>query len=331
MGKISVIVPVYNSQAYLHRCLGSLLSQTYRNLEIILVNDGSLDDSGMICDWYKKQDNRIKVIHKKNGGQSSARNVGLEIAQGDYISFVDSDDWIVDDIYEYCINLIETMNCDVVDFQCKFTKGESITAKANQIISIQVVEDKEILRDYLLRGQTDTSPFSPCRKLYKHKLFEKIRFPDGKINEDIATNYEILMKCKKLVHTDKIGYYYFQGGISTTRNGLKKRDFNLLDACEDLRRLSQNEDHPDIKYLIQVKYARSYFSLLAKIALYGIADDGLNQKDIVKSLTQKLRKSFLLLMGSPMPLNRKLMTAALCINIRCLSVPLYIYKLILRK
>ncbi|WP_312562801.1 glycosyltransferase [Anaerospora sp.] len=329
MATISVIVPIYNDEEYLHRCVHSILSQTYKELEIILIDDGSTDDSGAICDWYKKQDERIMVIHKENGGLSSARNAGLEIARGDYISFIDSDDWIVDDIYEYCINLIKVTNCDVVDFQCKFTKGESIPFDSNQTYITEVIEGKEILRDYLFRGQTDSSPFTIWRKFYKYELFNKVRFPDGKINEDIATNYELLMHCNKLVRTDKIGYYYFQGSTSLTRNGLKKRDFDLLDACENLRQLSQNEGYPDIKYLVRVKFARSYFSLLAKIALYGIVDDDLNQKDIVRDLTKRLRKSFFLLIGSPMPFNRKIMIAALCINIRCLSVPLHIYKKVL--
>src|SRR5699024_8688641 len=126
MLKISVIVPVYNAEKYLHRCIKSILDQTYKNLEIILVDDGSIDTSGKICDYYDHKDERIKVIHKENGGQSSARNTGLTIASGDYVSFVDSDDWIVEDIYEYCINLIKTTNCDVVDFKCMFTNGEVI-------------------------------------------------------------------------------------------------------------------------------------------------------------------------------------------------------------
>lgn len=326
MLKISVIVPIYNTGKYLHRCLESILAQTYKKLEIILVDDGSTDNSGKICNYYAQKDERIKVIHKKNGGQSSARNAGLDIASGDYISFVDSDDWIVEDIYEYCIDLIKTMNCDVVDFKCMFTNGEVIKLSTKTTYKVEKIESKEILRDYLLRGQTEKTPFSTCRKIYKRSLFEVIRFPEGKINEDIVTNYKVLMNCKKLVHTDKIGYYYFQDSKSTTRNGLKKRDFDLLDACEELKRLSQNEDYPDIKHLIKVKYARSYFSLLAKIAFYGIEDKELNRKELIKELTKKLRQNYFLLMGSPMPLNRKLMVTALCINIKCLSIPLYAYK-----
>lgn len=332
MGKISVIVPIYNTEKYLQRCVDSILKQTYQNLEVILVNDGSTDGSSDICEWYRKKDERVKVIHKENGGQSSARNVGLEIARGDYITFVDSDDWLVKDIYEHCIDIIKSQNCDVVDFQCVYTSGEEkyFSIKEKDEI-IKVIEGKEILRDYLLRGQTDKTPFSVCTKLYKKNLFEKVRFPEGKINEDIVTNYKILMNCKRLIRTEKIGYYYFQNSSSTTRNALRKRDFNLIDASNELISLTKDEDYKDLKYLAEVKLARSYFSLLARIAFYGIDDKDLNYKKVVKDLTRKLRQSYFLLMGSPIPLNRKIMISAVCINIKLLSIPLAIYKWITGK
>ena len=146
---------------------------------MILANDGSTDGSSDICEWYRNE--KSKVIHKENGGQSSARNVGLEIARGDYITFVDSDDWLVKDIYEHCIDIIKSQNCDVVDFQCVYTSGEEkyFSIKEKDEI-IKVIEGKEILRDYLLRGQTDKTPFSVCTKLYKKNLFEKFVFPKEK-------------------------------------------------------------------------------------------------------------------------------------------------------
>jgi glycosyltransferase involved in cell wall biosynthesis len=326
MGKISVIIPVYNTEKYLYRCIDSVIKQTHKNLEIILVDDGSTDNSGKICDWYKNKDSRIRVIHKKNAGQSSARNIGIELATGDYIVFVDSDDWIAENIYEHCIELAETKKCDIVDFKVVFTSDETKKFEPKTVYTTELIEGKEILRNYLLKGQTEVAPFSPCRKLYKRSLFQTIRFPEGKINEDIATNYRILMNCRKLVVTNKIGYYYFQNSASTTRNGLRKRDFNLLDVCEELQILTKNENYTDIKYLVEVKYARSYFSLLAKVAFYGIDDKELNMKEVISKLTKKLRQNYFLLMNSPMPLNRKLMVTALCINIKCLSIPLYIYK-----
>jgi glycosyltransferase involved in cell wall biosynthesis len=326
MKKISVVVPVYNVENYLQRCIDSIIAQSYKNLEIIIVNDGSTDKSGEICDNYKKQDIRIKVIHKENGGLSSARNVGIEASTGEYIAFVDSDDWIVGDIYEHCINIFETEQCDVVDFKVVFDDGGINQYNSSDSYNTRIIDEREVLHDYLFRGQTEKAPFSACRKLYKLRLFDTVRFPDGKINEDIATNYRVLTNCKKMVISNKIGYHYFQNSVSTTRNGLMKRDFDLLYACEELQVLTQNAKDDDIKYLVQVKYARSYFSLLAKIAFYGFGDNTINKKTVIKNLTKKLRENYFLLMKSPIPLNRKLMVTALCINIRCLSTPLTIYK-----
>ena len=139
------------------------------------------------------------------------------------------------------------------------------------------------------------------------------------------------MNCKRLIRTEKIGYYYFQNSSSTTRNALRKRDFNLIDASNELISLTKDEDYKDLKYLAEVKLARSYFSLLARIAFYGIDDKDLNYKKVVKDLTRKLRQSYFLLMGSPIPLNRKIMISAVCINIKLLSIPLAIYKWITGK
>lgn len=330
MEKISVIIPVFNTEKYLKRCVDSILAQTYRNLEIILVNDGSTDGSGSICEYYKTTDERVKVIHKKNGGQSSARNAGLDIATGNFISFVDSDDWLVKDIYEHCLKIIKLKECDVIDFQCIITSGERNLPLKYKKEKIEIIEGKEILKDYLIKGQTNKMPFSVCRKIYKKELFEKVRFPEGRINEDIVTNFKVLMNCKRLIRTTKIGYFYFQGSRSTTRNGLKRRDFDLIEVSKELVSLTE-VNYKDLKYLAQVKLARSYFSLLAKIAFYGIDEQELDYRNIVNELTKKLRQNYFLLMCSPIPLNRKIMITAVCINIKLLSLPTMVYKWITRK
>src|SRR5699024_2762769 len=330
MSKISIIIPVYNVEDYLERCLKSITSQTYKNLEIILINDGSTDRSGELCDIYKKKDSRIEVIHKENSGQSAARNMGLDIASGDYIAFVDSDDWIEEGIYEHCINLFGSYDCDVIDFECQFKNSYSEKTILNNNEQIEVNEGKEILRAYLKKGQTRKAPFTVWRKIYKSNLFNSIRFPEGKINEDIVTNYKLLFKCNKIIYTKKIGYFYFQDNVSTTRDELKKRDFDLLDASEELVRLTENENYKDIKYLANVKLARSYFTLLTKIAYYGVADEIKDEKKITKDLTKSLRSNLKLLVKSPMPLNRKVMAVMMCVNLRLVSLPLSIYQKISR-
>jgi len=289
---ISVIVPVYNTEKYLTRCVTSILSQSYKNIELILVDDGSTDNSGDICENFKKIDSRVKVIHKKNGGQSSARNIGLDTATGNIISFVDSDDWLVQGIYEHCINLFNRFKADVVDFDVVFTFNENEKRVNNKYPKIEVIKDENILYDYLKRGQTEKTPFSVCRKLYVANLFLGIRFPEGKIYEDIATNFKLLMNAKILIHTSYTGYCYRQQGISTTRQGFRIKDFDLIDAANNILIESKRLNNEKINYFANVKLARSYFSLLSKIALYGFNDDNIDKNDTIKHFTKELRKKF---------------------------------------
>ncbi|SIO19967.1 Glycosyltransferase involved in cell wall bisynthesis [Carnobacterium alterfunditum] len=322
---ISVIIPVYNIAEYLPRCIDSVISQTYKQLEIILIDDGSTDRSPEICKSYVQKDRRIKFISKKNGGQGSARNLGLSLCTGDFVTFVDSDDWLVNDIYSHCVNIIKKSKPDIVSFNCIETNGD-VEIDKDLNFQLESVYKDELLRDYLYRGQTDRAPFTVWRKVYKKEIIEKIQFDEGKINEDIVFNFKVLSKANSLIHTSKIGYYYYQGNKSTTRNGLKKRDFDLLDASEQLIELAKIEKNKDIYYLARVKEARSYFSLLAKIAMYGFEDDTLDQKEVIKSLKNKLRKKYIFLLKSPIPLSRKLMAGLLIIDVRLLSEPLKMYK-----
>src|SRR5690625_4358985 len=263
MEKISVIVPVYNVESHLARCLDSLVNQTYKNLEIILVNDGSTDNSGYICDEYAKRYDNIKVLHQENGGQSSARNYGLKKATGEYIGFVDSDDWIHKDMFSYLYYLIKKYNSDIADISAVFASDSSSVNISTSITErIKVFEEKEVLKNYLYSGVSDSvGQFAVWRKLYKKSLFSDIEFLEGKIYEDILINFQLLSKAQKIARSNKVYYYYFQDDLSTTRNGLKKRDFDLLDICEKIIELSKDEDD-EIKYLANVKLARSYFSLL---------------------------------------------------------------------
>lgn len=320
---ISVIVPVYNTEEYLERCVDSIINQSYKNLEIILVNDGSTDRSGFICDDFKKKDSRIKVIHKENGGQSSARNLGLEKVTGEFITFVDSDDWINSKIYEKCLEVFKKENSDVVDFRPVYTTGE--TRKNNTDAHYSTISGTEnILYDYLYRGQKELCPFSVCRKVYKSNLFKNTRFPDGKINEDIITNFMILEECNKLTHIDYIGYYYYQDHKQSTTSGmLIRKDFDLLEICSDLCDLSKKYDDERIQNLSEVKLARSYFSLLAKVAVGGKGKD-IDENDL-EYLTNQLRHNYSLLMNSPIPLNRKIMISVMCINYKIVS---YIYRFV---
>ena len=323
MTKLSIIVPVYNVEDYLNRCIDSILSQTFTDFELILINDGSVDNSKNICEYYANKDSRVKVIHKENGGQSTARNIGLDIASGMYVGFVDSDDWITLDMYEYLINTIEETQSDVVTIELLSTKEDIQLPKHN--VDVEVYKDKEIESYFLLNGMK-TGSYGVCRYLYKRELWEGIRFPEGKIHEDIEPHYRVLKRANKLIKSSKITYFYYIGDASTTRTGLKAKDFDLLEACKELCEVTKNEDDRNIYYLARVKKARSYFSLLAKIAFYGMDDEFLDRNETIKFLTKNLRENYLLLMKSPMPINRKLMVTAVCIHISLLEKPLKIFK-----
>ena len=211
---ISIIIPVYKVEKYLEKCIQSLINQTYENLQIILVDDGSPDNCGKICDEYAKKDHRIEVIHKSNGGLSDARNKGLEIAKGEYIGFVDSDDYIEADMYEVLYNLLKQYNADVSI--CNFyTVSQGKIAIKNAENGIKEYNRIEILKEVLLDNNIQSYAWN---KLYKKELFDEIKYPVGKKYEDIGTTFYLLEKCNKVVVTGKSEYYYINRQDSIVNN-----------------------------------------------------------------------------------------------------------------
>ncbi len=223
---ISVIVPVYNVEKYLRDCLDSIVNQTYKNLEIILVNDGSKDSSGAICDEYKNKDKRIQVVHKENGGLSSARNVGLDIAKGEYISFLDSDDYIHKEFIKKLYSLCVENNLDIA--QCEFYEFKDKVEEVNEVERVNVFTPLEMINNiFLLDGYHNVVVWN---KLYKKYLFESMRFPLGKIHEDEFTTYKVFYECKTSIATTNLKYHYYRKS-NTSITGVK---FNIkrLDALE---------------------------------------------------------------------------------------------------
>lgn len=211
---ISIIIPVYKVEKYLEKCIQSVIKQTYENLQIILVDDGSPDNCGKICDEYAKKDHRIEIMHKSNGGLSDARNKGLEIAKGEYIGFVDSDDYIESDMYEVLYNLLKQSNADVSI--CNFyTVSQGKSAIKNVDNGIKEYNRIEILKEILLDNNIQSYAWN---KLYKKKLFDEIKYPVGKKYEDIGTTFYLLEKCNKVVVTGKPEYYYINRQDSIVNN-----------------------------------------------------------------------------------------------------------------
>lgn len=214
---ISVIVPVYNVEEYLPRCVDSILAQTYRNLEVILVDDGTKDNSDQICDAYAAKDSRIKVIHKKNGGLSSARNAGMDIAKGEYFGFVDSDDWIEPETYETMLGLALKHDAKMVcggRYDVDSATGEKIVGLCPR--KEEVISGVDMLGRVFLWDQCDSAAWD---KLYHRSLFQEIRYPSGLICEDVAIFYRLVELTEKVVLCDKplYNYYHREGSITTSK------------------------------------------------------------------------------------------------------------------
>ncbi|MDR7000613.1 glycosyltransferase involved in cell wall biosynthesis [Neobacillus niacini] len=219
---ISIIIPVHNTEAYISGCLESILTQTFENFEVILINDGSTDKSGAICDKYAELDSRVKVIHKGYGGVSSARNTGVKFAQGEYIGFVDGDDYIDKNMYKELYDLCEKTKSDISI--CKL--GRKVNGKLineGQDSFIKEMENKEAMRE-LFKGVLYR--FSLCNKLFKRKCFENIHFPEDRIHEDLSTTYRFFANAEKVVYTNNIGYIYVkrENSILTTKYHEKRLD-----------------------------------------------------------------------------------------------------------
>lgn len=203
---VSVIIPIYDVEIYLAKCIESVLAQTYHSLEVFLVNDGSPDNCGSICDEYAQKDNRIVVIHKKNGGLSDARNVAIDIAKGEYITFVDSDDYISPYYIETLLDLATESDCDIaVTSLVQFQEGEEIAIQSCNY-NKKVFEVNEAINEMFYQGSFDNSAWA---KLYHRSLFSSgIRYPIGILYEDLATTYKLFLLANKVAFSNRKTYFY---------------------------------------------------------------------------------------------------------------------------
>lgn len=232
---VSVIVPVYNVENYLRECVDSILRQTYQNIEIILVDDGSTDSSGHICDKYMDIDNRIKVIHKENGGLSDARNAGIKIASGEYISFVDSDDYISEIFIEALANKINDTDCKVIalNLQKEFWDGEQ--NKVNLETNLKkVVYEKKNAKDALELMLYQQIPTEAQFKLYHRSVFENIRFPYGYYYEDVATTYKTFEETSSVIIVTGDLYAYRKRKTSIIRQPFSEKKLSALKIYEEI-------------------------------------------------------------------------------------------------
>ena len=222
---ISVIVPVYNIEMYLERCVRSIMNQTYQNLEILLVDDGSTDGSGEICERLAKEDNRIKVFHKENGGSSSARNLGIREAKGEYLGFIDSDDYIEPNMYEVLSAAIEKYDTPMAQ-----VSRDEVDDKGNRMPDVCIPPKEEWLitsQEMMMELLMHRGDASFCTRLTKKTLFEGLAFPEGKLNEDFYLLVHMLYRVKKLVILPKQCYHVFYRIGSNSRKK-DKNDFSRV-------------------------------------------------------------------------------------------------------
>lgn len=244
---ISVIIPIYNVEKHLERCIESVIKQTYKNLEIILVNDGSTDNCGEISNRYSQIDSRIRVIHKANGGLSDARNFGLNIATGKYVTFIDSDDYVHHSLVEVLCWLAQNNDADIAiaDYRPVYEDEfpDLYTTMPAVNIRSKVLETEDALEAMLY--QKDTSN-SACVKLYDRKLFEgDIRYPKGKLCEDLGTTYKLISKAKLVVVCQEKLYFYLQRKNSIIHSGFKNQRMDGLNFAIDQEKFI-NKNFPQI-------------------------------------------------------------------------------------
>lgn len=278
---VSIIVPVYNVELYLEQCLNSLINQTYKQLEIILIDDGSTDESPIICDNYYVKDKRIKVIHKMNGGLSDARNVGLNVASGKYIMFVDSDDLIDLKMVEIFVNIMNEKNADIIECDyCMF--WDSFKELNNNDKNEILIFNKDEALYHLFKE--DVFKHVVWNKFYKKELFDDILFEKGKLHEDLFFSYRIFEKINKIVKVNHALYYYRQRSNSIMNAKISDRNLDAVEARQRQYEYFKNNDNLNSLLLDNLLGSCLYFMQKALMQ---------NDKEIIKIFESKLKPLFL--------------------------------------
>lgn len=258
--KISIIIPVYNVEHYVAKCLDSVIRQDYSDLEIVIVDDGSTDSSGEICERYAKLDSRITLIHQENQGLSMARNNGLDISRGEYIGFIDSDDWIAPDMYSILYRNAVAYDADIsmINFYYVTADGEYVPFSNENMVT------KSLQGIYKMAHNIRTANNFAWNKLYKHYLFNEIRFPEGKTFEDIFTMYKLVDAAKNLVISSECKYYYFRRSDSITLAPFNYSHMDNIDAYIERYRYISNK-YPKLESACRKQIFTSVLWVLGKV------------------------------------------------------------------
>lgn len=263
---ISIIIPVYNVEKYLDKCIQSVLTQTYDNFEVILVDDGSTDNSGKLCDEYAKRDNRVTVYHKSNRGLSDARNFGVEHCNADIVSFIDSDDCVSEDYLEYLWFLMYKYSCKVsCANNVKVMEGKSFSLKKDKIIEVKLDTAKALERICY-------TSVGAVARLYRKELLIKNPFPVGRLYEDLATTYKIISECDYIAFSDKPIYIWIQRENSITHRGIDERQFDIFTNVENMSQYYKD-------YFPNCKKAASAICIMAVIRFLTIVFQYCDKKE----------------------------------------------------
>lgn len=279
MAEISVVVPVYKVEQYLERCIDSILSQTFDDFKLILVDDGSPDKCPQICDEYQLKDSRVKVIHRKNGGLSAARNSGISWVLNnnltEWITFIDSDDWIHPQYLELLLTSAQIAKTDVT--VAAFSIIDAYSEKFEKIVTnkFQVLNTEDFFTN------TQLHPISACGRLFKTHFFKKVQFPEGKIHEDRFTTYKILFQCDNITYVEYELYYCYENEHSITRAEWSPKRLDDILALEE-----------QLKYFKKTEYRRSYSFIMheyASLLLYSIKKISKSKKYFFRRFVLKMK------------------------------------------
>ena len=266
--RIAIVVPVFNVERYLRRCIDSILAQTYPNFELILVDDGSSDTSGVICDEYDDKEKRVTVFHKENGGQSSARNCALKYICGelevDYLTFIDSDDWVAVDYLETLINLLAKTNADIscCDFVRIRSSEEVNVSKENENCFIACGDPETIWIDYL--GTTGYF----VGKLFPRSFFLDFLFAENRIFEDVGSLHLILFKAKRIAYSPTVKYYYYYNQDSTTGKNWSPKKLDALWAHEQQLAFLKKHNHLRAYDVVMRQYVSTVAQAIEKLSSF---------------------------------------------------------------
>ncbi|HAP3441742.1 TPA: glycosyltransferase family 2 protein, partial [Enterococcus faecalis] len=262
MKLVSVVIPVYNVEKYVEKCLDSVINQTYQNLEIIIVNDGSTDNSLSVCQKKKLSDSRIKLINKENGGLSSARNAGIECAQGEFICFIDSDDWIELDYIEVLLNGMENTNVDISVIQMiKVKDFNKIAFQSESQTKWDIFERETAMRELF---SSNLIGYSANNKLYRISLFKSIRYPEGMLMEDKGTTYRLIDSSTKVAVNGSTKYHYYLRDNSILRTDFNQKNFDSFIIHEEILNF-MDEHYPSISPKVKSRYVYEAIRMMMRM------------------------------------------------------------------